>query len=143
MNKINFEDLPSTETPLNAENLNQLQTNIEDALFYKDGDTYVLSSSTYFGGQISGGSKEVLFSIPLPKRLNKIKGITVNSYDITVRSNNGGYAANRITSGFTVMVNQRQDNLISFVFTWSEALSATNNSPCGVALYNLSLTFNE
>lgn len=32
MNKINFENLPSTNTPINAENLNQLQTNVENAL---------------------------------------------------------------------------------------------------------------
>ena len=31
MNKINFENLPSTRTPINASNLNQLQDNIEDA----------------------------------------------------------------------------------------------------------------
>jgi hypothetical protein len=32
MNKINFENLPSTNTPLNAENLNLMQTNIENAI---------------------------------------------------------------------------------------------------------------
>lgn len=32
MNKINFENLPSTNTPINATNLNQLQTNIENAI---------------------------------------------------------------------------------------------------------------
>ena len=32
MEKINFKDLPSTETPINAENLNQMQDNIEDAI---------------------------------------------------------------------------------------------------------------
>lgn len=32
MEKINFENLPSTNTPINAENLNQLQTNVEDAI---------------------------------------------------------------------------------------------------------------
>lgn len=32
MQKINFENLPSTSTPLNATNLNQLQTNIENAI---------------------------------------------------------------------------------------------------------------
>lgn len=32
MNKINFQDLPDTTTPLNANNMNQLQTNIEDAI---------------------------------------------------------------------------------------------------------------
>ena len=30
MQKINFQDLPSTTTPLNANNLNQLQTNVEN-----------------------------------------------------------------------------------------------------------------
>lgn len=32
MNKINFTNLPSTNTPLNADNLNAMQDNIEDAI---------------------------------------------------------------------------------------------------------------
>ena len=32
MQKINFENLPSTNTPISAENLNQLQTNVENAI---------------------------------------------------------------------------------------------------------------
>ena len=32
MTKITFENLPSTNTPLNATNLNQLQTNVENAI---------------------------------------------------------------------------------------------------------------
>ena len=32
MNKIEFQDYPSTETPLNAENLNQMQDNIENEI---------------------------------------------------------------------------------------------------------------
>lgn len=32
MNKINWENLPSQATPINAENLNQMQTNIENAI---------------------------------------------------------------------------------------------------------------
>ena len=32
MEKIIFEDLPSTKTPLNAENLNKIQTNAENAI---------------------------------------------------------------------------------------------------------------
>lgn len=31
MKKIEFKNLPSTETPLSAENLNQLQSNIEES----------------------------------------------------------------------------------------------------------------
>ena len=32
MQKINFQDLPSTNTPLNSTNLNGMQTNIENAI---------------------------------------------------------------------------------------------------------------
>ena len=32
MDKINFEDLPSEETPINANNLNQMQDNIENGI---------------------------------------------------------------------------------------------------------------
>ena len=32
MKKIKFQDYPSTETPLNAENLNSMQDNIENAI---------------------------------------------------------------------------------------------------------------
>ena len=32
MEKINFQDLPSTSTPLSSTNLNQMQANMEDAI---------------------------------------------------------------------------------------------------------------
>ena len=32
MDKINFQDLPNTSTPINSNNLNQMQTNIENAI---------------------------------------------------------------------------------------------------------------
>lgn len=32
MKKINFEDLPSTKTPIDSKNLNLLQTNVENAI---------------------------------------------------------------------------------------------------------------
>ena len=49
MNKINFTNLPDTSTPLNATNMNLLQTNVEDAitdsvapqLFYDSTASYV------------------------------------------------------------------------------------------------------
>lgn len=44
MEKIIFEDLPSTKTPLNAENLNQLQTNVENAI--KEVDNRTIYSTT-------------------------------------------------------------------------------------------------
>lgn len=44
MNKINFQNLPSTATPIDADNLNLLQSNVENALPVLD--TAVSTSST-------------------------------------------------------------------------------------------------
>lgn len=60
MQKITFENLPSTNTPLNASNLNTLQDNVEDAInnillnIYPVGSIYMsinnTNPSTLFGG---------------------------------------------------------------------------------------------
>lgn len=47
MDKINFQNLPSTSTPINATNLNQLQTNVENAI-----NAVVESGSTANGNYI-------------------------------------------------------------------------------------------
>lgn len=45
MQKITFEDLPSTNTPLNANNLNTLQDNVEDAIDGLISNNYGTSNS--------------------------------------------------------------------------------------------------
>ena len=65
MTKINFENLPSTNTPLSAENLNQMQTNIENAInevlnkLYPVGSIYISVNSTS-PATIYGGTWEQL-----------------------------------------------------------------------------------
>ena len=44
MNKINFENLPSTNTPINSTNLNQIQTNAENSI---NGTSDLTGSSGY------------------------------------------------------------------------------------------------
>lgn len=60
MNIITFEDLPDTTTPIDATNLNLLQTNVEDGINEKFGDVFPIGTiyksvvdtnpSEYFGG---------------------------------------------------------------------------------------------
>ena len=45
MQKINFQNLPNTTTPLNATNMNQLQTNVENAI-NGDDQTWIPTIST-------------------------------------------------------------------------------------------------
>ena len=57
MQKINFEDLPSTNTPVNATNLNAMQSNVEgamkNALTTSTTDTYCCN---YINGIVESGS---------------------------------------------------------------------------------------
>ena len=50
MEKINFENKPSTNTPINATNLNQLQTNVENAI--TENTNAINGVSTNLGGTI-------------------------------------------------------------------------------------------
>ena len=142
---IVFENKPSTKTPVNDKNLNANFDELLDDIYYKNGDILNITSVVYLNAQISGGSTQVLFTIPLPKRLTKIKSVTLNRYDITVRRVEGGYPLNRATSGVEIEVTPQQglDNLLKVIVNKSDGLGTTNNSPCGVAIYGFELVFNE
>ena len=51
MQKITFEDLPSTNSPINATNLNQLQTNVENAIPTRTTLWVNPNPTSSFGGQ--------------------------------------------------------------------------------------------
>lgn len=51
MTKINFQDLPNTTTPLNASNLNTLQTNVEDAIKSNITTSSERATNEYVDGQ--------------------------------------------------------------------------------------------
>ena len=53
MQKITFEDLPSTNTPINATNLNQLQTNVENGMPKKTLLWTNENPTSTFSGQIT------------------------------------------------------------------------------------------
>lgn len=61
MNKIEFQDYPSTETPLNAENLNQMQTNIEEEI--NKAKTVTLTGGWLHGVNANGGATSVIIPI--------------------------------------------------------------------------------
>lgn len=54
MEKINFKNLPDTSTPINAENFNQLQTNVENAINEVAGIDYT-SQCEFTGCTLDGG----------------------------------------------------------------------------------------
>lgn len=114
----------------------------ENDIFYSSGDTYSNSAIVYLGGHITSGSKAICTNINVPKRLDNISSITVNSYSFTVRTVAGSYILDEATSGFTVKCVKADACNVQITITSPTALSATNNTPVSVAIYGLSLTFN-
>lgn len=60
MEKINFENYPSTNSPINGTNLNLLQDNVEDAINEKNTNIITASFSENYT-LVNNGSYEVLF----------------------------------------------------------------------------------
>ena len=114
---------------------------VEDDIFYLSGDTYGNSNTLYLGGHITGSTKSLCTNLPVPKRLDKISTITITSYDISVRAVGGGYLLNRATSGLTVSAVKSDNGNIALTFDSSTAFSTTNNTPIGIAIYKLTLSF--
>ena len=142
MSRTNWKDLPNTTTPITAENLKADYDDLYNSIYYKSGDTYNATGITPCNGFITGSSKSINCILTLPKKLTNISSITVNSYDITARQAQGGYALNRATSGLTVTASKLDDMNIAITITTETTLTATNNTPISVALYALNLTFN-
>lgn len=61
MNKINFENLPGTNTPINATNMNLLQDNIEDGI--EDGINDIKAQVLYYDDTASYTSATLTYSI--------------------------------------------------------------------------------
>ena len=117
---------------------------VEDDLYYSAGEQYWNYSIIYCGGHITGGSKSVCTNISVPKRLDKINSITVNGYDITVRSTAGNYIIDRAFTGSNLSIScvKADPTNVQITINSPTELSATNNTPVSVSIYALTLTFN-
>lgn len=99
MEKINFEDLPSTDTPVNADNLNSLQDNIEKAIENYSLEEQVIGTwlgkplyckvVTYNNAETIGATNNTT-TISIPHNISNI-GLVVNHKLIMSKSNNIQY----------------------------------------------------
>ncbi len=69
MQKINFQNLPNTATPVNASNLNQLQTNVENAI---DGNFDSGSFTPIIYGDTTAGTASYILQEGHYQRVGKI-----------------------------------------------------------------------
>lgn len=110
MNKINFENLPSTNTPLSAENLNLLQDNVENAIPVLDSTISTTSTNGIENQAITNYVDEKALDIystdetrigiwttgkPLYRKVYKADNIS-NSYSLTPPPNVNIYTKLRV-----------------------------------------------
>lgn len=140
-----FENKPSTNTPINATNLNANFGELEDDLYYKAGDTYHIDSQYYTGGVLTGSAKTIIFSIVLPKMVTNISSVNISQIYLTVRGING-YLLNSSTlsdlnaSGELSIVTI-ENNCLSIQYASNNAFETTNNTPVGVYLRDTIIQF--
>lgn len=148
LNLIEFKNKPDTSTPFNKTNVNYNFNELKNALYYKNGDTYetIGSSYVYLGSMLSSGGTRIYATIFTSKSLKKIKTVTVNNYNVSARKVTGGYLINGGTPETfdgNCSAQVVGENAISIFWTSNVAFDETNNTPIGLTLGNLKLTFNE
>lgn len=140
-------DFDGTEVPAGWEEIDEfIPELIKNALYYKNDDVYY-ASNVFIGGYLTTGGTKIRTTIFTNKSLEKIKSITINSFELYVRKDNGGYLTQSSkqdfdNNGWTYTATKKGDNVITFEFTGTYE-DTLNNSPLGIELDELSLTFNE
>ena len=138
-------DYDGDEVPAGWEELDEeLPKVVEDALFYKDGDTFTNIGYLACIGHLTSSQKSIYFTLPFEKRLDNINSITVNSISANIRHANGGYVAQGdLTTLGTVSVSKSTNNILRIRFDLTTASTVPNNSLLAVDISDIDITFNK
>lgn len=118
-------------------------------VYFSAGNTYSVSSSIVtYAGYITNGSKTIRFTIPLPRRLNKVSSATVNTLNLTIRKGTAGYIKDgendylNDSNKASISCTFKGDNLLTIEIVGTAAwANAVNNTTISVAPINLKVTF--
>lgn len=124
--------------------------NILKALFYSAGDTYNVSGRIIDNGYISNSSKQINFTVTLPKSMANVTP-TITSLKVNGRHVGGGYvfSSGYISAGYdvladsnlTVSILSKQDDFLTIMIESPTAWSVTNNTPISISVESLEITF--
>lgn len=124
--------------------------NILKALFYSAGDTYNVSGRIIDNGYISNSSKQINFTVTLPKSMANVTP-TITSLKVNGRHVGGGYvfSSGYISAGYdvladsnlTVSILSKQDDFLTIMIESPTAWSVTNNTPISISIENLTISF--
>ena len=129
----------------------EVSTAIQDALYYKDGDTFTIRNNYNVTGYLTSGGKFIAFMIPVPKLLTNIASVTINKLQLIMRGvggyvNGSAYMDYASEAGYSIAAQISTDNMVYIGITATNAFtSGTNNTPINVQAVaaGIQLTFNE
>lgn len=126
--------------------INTTLEDVENALYYHDGDTFATTSYVNAGGMITYGNRNIIVTVPVDKLLTKISSITVTRLTGSMRGIGGyinGATSNDYdwTSNATISATKVTGRLVRLTISTSSSFSdATVNTP--VTFYgNITLSF--
>ena len=102
---------------------------LENEMFYKDGDIFSFSSLVV-SGYLTSGSTGIEVAITVPKSMKNVDIESINITTSNLRHADGGYIVNNKSYDDvgTTSFSKRTDNELSLTLTLSTASSFTNNS---------------
>lgn len=137
--------------PEDSESLEVNGFNILDQLFYKAGDTYTVSGRIVDNGYISNSTKQINFTITLPKSMANVTA-QLTDLRLNARHSNGGYVfgSGYVTNGYNVLTDSsltvtiltKADDFLTIQIESATAFSGvTNNTPVSISMENLTISF--
>ena len=137
--------------PQDSESLEVNGVNILDQLFYKAGDTYTVSGRIVDNGYISNSTKQINFTITLPKSMANVTA-QLTDLRLNARHSNGGYVfgSGYVTNGYNVLTDSsltvtiltQADDFLTIQIESATAFSGvTNNTPVSISMENLTISF--
>ena len=160
--KTTWVDGVEGNTPINATNLNNIEdgveandTNISTMIndFYYVNDEEYTFNNLVLAGHVSGGTAQIIFSIPTPKSLKNIDAIQIVSGTITVRgtagyvenSGSSPYLSMTDTTSYTYTLMKLTNNMVNIGITKKSGTfsNVTNNTPVTIQLRNVKLKFTQ
>ena len=136
--------------PVDDESLEVDGVNILDSLYYKSGDTYSSSGKIVSNGYISDNSKQINFTVTLPKSMKNVTP-TLTDLKINGRHVGGGhiFSSGYISAGYdvlndpdiTVSFSNKQDDLLTIKLVTTTAWNVTNNTPVSMSIESMAISF--
>lgn len=119
---------------------------------YSPGETLTLQTGgnrLLYTGILSSGTKDIYFSIPLPRELTNVTSATISTLLLNIRSSLGGYLGESswLTGGWDPSTLSKlyayivQPNMLSIRLYKSDGWGGTNNTTVVVAVMKLEVTF--